>query len=271
MEQKNKVSFSIVTVCYNTISSIEDTIKSVLGQSYKHIEYIIIDGGSTDGTVDLIKKYEYCVSFWTSEPDKGIYDAMNKGIMYASNDYILFLNAGDFFYDEKTLENVAARINSNVDVVFGDVAIVMNGVTYQVPSEPFYEHLPLHHSMGFNHQCTFVKTDVAKRFLFDLKYKLAADYNMIISIYRMGRTFQQLHNLVISCYDMSGVSEKNRRLHIFETLMVDTPNRVMYNRLKSYICYMKLLVGQKVGVFLYRLFPNWMKQRRSKRMTLLHL
>jgi len=263
------VKISIITVCYNAVTTLESTIKSVLNQTYPNIDLIIIDGGSTDGTVDLIEKYKDRIAFWVSEPDKGIYDAMNKGIMHASNDYILFLNAGDFFYDEKTLENVAVRINSNADVVFGDVAIDMNGVTYQVPSEPFYEHLPLHHSMGFNHQCTFVKTDVAKKFLFDLKYKLAADYNMIISIYQEGGTFQQLHNLVISCYDMSGVSEKKRRLHIFETLMVDMPNRVIYNLLYSYCLYFKLFVGKNIGMCLSTLFPELMKKKRSKRMKVL--
>ena len=270
MRSKDNVSFSIVTVCYNSFFSIENTIRSVLGQSYKCIEYIIIDGASTDGTVDLIKKYDNRVAFWVSEPDEGIYDAMNKGIMHSKNDYVLFLNAGDLFYDDKTIENVAARINSNADVVFGDVSIKMDDVCYQVHSQPFYEHMPLHHSMGFNHQCTFVKTDVAKKFLFDLKYKLAADYNMIISIYRADGTFQQLHNLAISRYDMSGVSEKKRRMHIFETLMVDAPDRMICNYLKSYIYYLKLLLGQKIGALLNYFFPEWMKQRRSKRMTLLH-
>ena len=95
---------SVVTVSYNAVLTIEQTILSVINQTYPNVEYIIIDGGSTDGTVDIIKKYADKIAYWVSEPDKGIYDAMNKGIRTAKGEWINFMNAGDLFYSKDTLE-----------------------------------------------------------------------------------------------------------------------------------------------------------------------
>ena len=99
----NIALISIITVSYNAVKTIEDTINSVLNQTYPNIEYIIIDGGSTDGTLDVIKKYQDKITYWVSEPDKGIYDAMNKGALKATGVWLHFMNAGDTFYDEQVL------------------------------------------------------------------------------------------------------------------------------------------------------------------------
>ena len=102
MNKKN----SIVTVSYNAVATIESTILSVINQTYSNVEYIIIDGGSTDGTVDIIKKYQDKISYWISEPDQGIYDAMNKGLKIASGEWINFMNSGDSFVHTEVLENL---------------------------------------------------------------------------------------------------------------------------------------------------------------------
>ena len=102
----SNVKISIVTVCYNAVAVIEKTIQSVLSQTYRNIEYIVIDGASTDGTIDVLKKYQTKISCFISEPDEGIYDAMNKGLKIATGEWICFMNAGDFFYDTEVLNSM---------------------------------------------------------------------------------------------------------------------------------------------------------------------
>ena len=115
---QDQVLISVVTVSYNAVSTIEQTILSVINQTYPHIEYIIIDGGSTDGTVDIIKKYADKIVYWVSESDKGIYDAMNKAIDVASGDYVNFINAGDKFCSLHILEKVMS-FNHISDIIVG--------------------------------------------------------------------------------------------------------------------------------------------------------
>ena len=114
--------FTIITVTYNAAHWLERTILSILSQSYPNIEYIIIDGASTDGTIGLIKQYAPGISFWISEPDQGIYDAMNKGLQHATGDYVWFLNAGDTFPNADTLQRIATKIGKKKelpDVIYG--------------------------------------------------------------------------------------------------------------------------------------------------------
>ena len=104
------MKISVITVCFNAVSTIEKTICSVLNQSWSDLEYIIIDGGSKDGTVDILKKYSSRLSYYISEPDKGIYDAMNKGVKKASGDYVLFLGADDLLFDNEVLSVIVKKL-----------------------------------------------------------------------------------------------------------------------------------------------------------------
>ncbi len=110
---------SVITVVYNGEAFLERTIQSVINQTYPAIEYIIIDGGSKDGTVAIIQKYQHNIAYWVSEPDRGLYDAMNKGLAVATGEYVLFLNAGDTFFDNHTLQNVFIHWQPNVDIFYG--------------------------------------------------------------------------------------------------------------------------------------------------------
>lgn len=122
------MKISIITVCFNAVGVIEKTILSVISQTYNDVEYIIIDGGSTDGTLDIVKKYENYIAYWISEPDSGIYNAMNKGVKYATGLYCNFMNAGDFFINEKVLENIFTS-NRNEDLISG-IAQIPQGFWY---------------------------------------------------------------------------------------------------------------------------------------------
>ena len=221
--------FTIVTVCFNCEQLIERTIQSVLSQNPDLFEYIIIDGKSKDRTLDVINQYRDRIDKVVSEPDKGIYDAMNKGIALATGKYINFMNAGDYFVDSHVLENVSnKRGYQDADLIFGDIVVEKYGNKYIYKARPFYEHLPLHQSMGFTHQALFVRTELAKSHPFNLQYKMAADYDMVIQLYREKASFLYL-DMPISYYDLNGASVRNNRLHTYETLCIDFPKRRISN------------------------------------------
>lgn len=205
---------TIVTVTYNCVGSLLDTMDSILSQTYPDVEYILIDGGSTDGTVDLIKKQERRIAYWVSEPDKGIFDAMNKGIKQATGDWINFMNAGDRLASPQVLEEIFSReIDSSVGCVFGQTQNVApdGKKMHKDKNTPFYLNPSHFRGMGFNHQSAFVRTDLARRFPFDLSFKVAADYQMVNKIFLNGASFREVP-LVVSEVDMMGYSVQNRAL-----------------------------------------------------------
>ena len=121
---KNKPVISIVTVVRNCENTIEDTIINLINQEYPNIEYIVIDGGSTDGTLKKIRKYEKSIDYWISEPDGGIYDAMNKGIDLATGEWVNFMNAGDYFFNNSTINLIVSEIRKqNFDIIYGDFIV----------------------------------------------------------------------------------------------------------------------------------------------------
>ena len=176
---------SIITVVLNNVQHIEKCINSVLNQTYGNIEYIIIDGGSTDGTIDLIKKYEKQISRWVSEPDRGIYDAMNKGIIKSSGDIIGVLNSDDMFADEKVIGQVVdCFLDTYTDTCYGDLAYVdrndINKIIRYWKSNSYYKN---NFKKGWMppHPAFFVRSSVYERFgLFNLYFPLAADYELML-------------------------------------------------------------------------------------------
>lgn len=178
---------SIITVSFNSVKTIEDTIQSVLSQDYPQIEYIVIDGGSSDGTVDIIQKYHDHISTWISENDRGMYDAMNKGIALATGDVIGILNSDDIYMNNHVVTELINRLQSEqAQVVFADLVLVdqhnQNKVLryynsgYFHPSKFKYGWMPAHPTV-------FVKADLYKVVgPFSIDYQIAADYEMLIRI-----------------------------------------------------------------------------------------
>ncbi len=171
---------SVVTICYNAKNDLEKTILSVLSQTYQDIEYIIIDGGSTDGTVDIIHKYSERLFYWISEPDKGIYDAMNKGMDRATGSWINFMNAGDTFCDNEVIKNIFGYNDlSDYSVIYGDCYVSkLNQLQYLKASSMKKVHV----QMPFCHQSSFIRKT---RLRFSIDLKIAADYQMIYEYYRI--------------------------------------------------------------------------------------
>lgn len=218
MNKQYKIS--IVTVCYNAVIDIEKTILSVINQRYANIEYIIIDGNSSDGTIDIIKKFtnngsecgkhNHCVSQFISEPDKGIYDAMNKGIKMASGDYINFMNAGDSFTNDRVIENFVNELDDreSYDVVYGDV-IKFNNKTKREWLDKSYEPSVLTKHGAFCHQGCFIKANLHKQIPYDTKYKLMADFDFFHKAYMQNYKFKKI-NLLVANYDATtGASLRN--------------------------------------------------------------
>lgn len=164
---------SVITVSYNAVATIEQTILSVINQTYPNIEYIIIDGGSKDGTIDIIRKYADQIAYWVSEPDEGIYDAMNKGIKIATGEWINFMNCGDSFLDMKVLNKIfiSSILNEyeGVDILYGNrVSVYSFGKYFHLVDslENFSKSFPIFH------QSTFVRRVLLENNLFDLKYNI---------------------------------------------------------------------------------------------------
>lgn len=197
---------SIVTVCMNARKEIEVTILSVLNQLYANIEYIVIDGGSTDGTKDIIHKYQDRIAYFISELDKGIYDAMNKGVDLATGEWINFMNAGDCFASNTVVEEMMTGVDSGCDVLFGNT-ILERGNRKVVSKGKMHENdFP-----RLSHQSVFVKTELLKKQHFDLKYKISADFAFLYELYKESRNFCY-KDIDVVRFDMMGLSATHRSL-----------------------------------------------------------
>ena len=196
---------SVITVTLNTVSVLEKTIRSVLEQDHVSIEYIIIDGGSMDGSANVIRKYEEKIHFWISEPDKGVYDAMNKGLAKATGDWVGFMNAGDTFYDSHTVSSVFDPDPGDAGVIYGDT---IADYSYRRIYKKAGAAEQLWKGMVMCHQSVFIRTALVKPEGFDPDYKIGSDYDMILRLYLEGRHFKYVHRPV-SVIDTKGISNQH--------------------------------------------------------------
>jgi len=195
MQNKNHLKVSIITVVYNGKKYLEETIQSVINQSYDNVEYIIIDGGSTDGTLDIINKYEDRIDYWVSERDKGIYDAMNKGVNVAIGEILGLINADDW-YENNTIELVLKNFSkdSSIDIVHGNLNYIMDKEKIYKPN--FTYNNMLFKGMSLYHPTCFVKKILYNEELFDSDYKLVADYEFMFSMLKKGKNFYYLDKVL---------------------------------------------------------------------------
>ncbi|MEG1838443.1 MAG: glycosyltransferase family 2 protein [Bacteroidaceae bacterium] len=211
--------FSIITVTYNAEKVIEDTIQSIVTQTYKNIEYIIVDGASTDKTLAIIKKYKDRINTLISEPDKGLYDAMNKGINHATGDYICFLNAGDSLHEDDTLQlMVHSLLGAELpDIIYGETALVdQEGHFLRMRRLTPPEHLSwksFKQGMLVCHQAFFVRHTLVEPY--NLKYRFSSDFDWCI---RMMKKSQILHHTHLTLVDYleEGMTTKNRKASLYE-------------------------------------------------------
>jgi glycosyltransferase involved in cell wall biosynthesis len=212
------LKISVITVSYNAEKYLESTIESVLAQNHPDVEYIIIDGNSSDNTVNIIRRYESKISKWISEPDKGMFDALNKGISMASGEIIGMLHADDFYPDNNVLAEVARTFEqTGKDVVYGDLEYVdqtdTNKIFRKWIGKPYERNL---FKMGWMpaHTTFYFKRNLIQRFgLYDLFFKTASDYEFMLRyMYRNNAAAEYLPKMLVKMRigGMSNVSFKNR-------------------------------------------------------------
>jgi glycosyltransferase involved in cell wall biosynthesis len=193
---------SVITVVYNGHETLQRTIESVLNQTYKNIEYIIIDGESTDGTIDIIKKYDNILSYWLSESDKGIYYAMNKGAALATGEYIAYLNSDDW-YEPEICEIIAGEINKiRHDIYYGMIRVFDRNNKLQFVSG-FTDNYLKNNMIA--HPTCFVSKDIYKNYKYDTKYKSVSDYDFILRLKKQNKTFYFIEKILAN-FSLGGIS-----------------------------------------------------------------
>ncbi|MCF6355445.1 MAG: glycosyltransferase [Candidatus Polarisedimenticolaceae bacterium] len=198
---------SIVTIVYNAEAFLEQTIESVVNQTYSHIEYIIIDGGSNDDSVKIIKRYGDLVDYWVSEPDRGIAHAMNKGIQVSTGDYILFLHADDYFLDEQVVQTAVSKIDDGCDIAAFNIIFQNAGGSIEYPSRDF--NYWLNFKTSLRHQAVLCSGGLFKRLGgFDESYNIAMDYEFWLRAYREGIK-PNIFNYALTCMRDTGISSRS--------------------------------------------------------------
>ncbi len=222
--------FSIITVTYNAAKVLEDTIQSIVTQTYKNIEYIIVDGASTDGTMSIVNRYRNHIHTVVSEPDDGLYDAMNKGLRMATGDYVCFLNAGDCLHEDDTLHLMVRALNEAQtehadmelpDVIYGETDIVdAEGHFIRMRRLRAPEHLTwksFRQGMLVCHQAFFAKRSLAEPY--DLSYRFSADFDWCVRVMKKSHLLFNTHLTLID-YLQEGLTTQNHRASLVERFRI---------------------------------------------------
>nr|MBC7614007.1 glycosyltransferase [Pseudopedobacter sp.] len=244
MEQDFKPSLSVITVVYNNVKHIERTIKSVINQSYPNIEYVVIDGASTDGTFNILKKYHDKIDVLISEPDQGIYEAMNKGLDLAKGDYVLFMNSGDEVFATDTIEKVFNSM-AYADIYYGETEMLNKLLQsegrrrHQTPEQLTLSSFK--YGMSVSHQAIYIRKSLTKSF--DSKYQLSADIDWILDAISKAKTTVNTQQYVAK-YLIGGMSKQKHRESLMER----------YEIFKKYYGFLPnlfnhLVIASKLGIY----------------------
>lgn len=242
---------SVITVVYNNAQDIERTILSVLWQTYAGIEYIVIDGLSTDGTLDIIHRYQNSISKLISEKDQGIYDAMNKGLSLATGDYVIFMNSGDEFYNPTTVEKVFASAN-NADIYYGETEMVnqqrqsLGQRRHKAPDK--FTWRSFNYGMSVSHQAIYIKRSLTEPY--DSSYQLSADIDWIIRAAKRAKKIVKVDGYVAK-YLVGGMSKAKHKQSLLER----------FDIMKRHYGLLPTIFNHAVIVF--NLGWYWLKHKRT--------
>lgn len=215
-----KPRLSVITVVYNNVQDIERTLLSVIGQTYDNVEYIVIDGQSTDGTLDILYQYQLHFSQFISEKDAGIYDAMNKGLAKATGDYVIFMNSGDEFYAHNTVERVFAT-EPDADIYYGETEMIdaagnsLGQRRHQAPEK--FTWRGFKYGMSISHQAIYIRRSLTRPY--NRQYALSADIDWILQAAKQARKIVNVHAYVAK-YLVGGMSKKKHRQSLLERFAI---------------------------------------------------
>lgn len=223
------MKLSVITINKNNASGLQKTIESVINQTFKDFEYIVIDGASDDDSVEIIKEYSDRISFWVSEPDAGIYSAMNKGILKAQGEYVQFLNSGDFLVDDKVYEHFFCE-DIHADIAYGNrINLYPDGHTLlnkgkqksNLTFEDVYKGC-IPHTAAFTRRCLFEKYG-----LFDESFKIMSDTGFFLKAIGLGKSSSQYVDVTVSFFDMEGISNNPKMKELFNKEYVEMKKKIL--------------------------------------------
>lgn len=213
------VKISVITVVYNDVDNIERTIANVLKQTYPNLEYIVVDGNSTDGTVNIIKKYSNQLAYWCSEKDKGIYDAMNKGVQHCTGEWIIFRNCGDYFRTPTAIEDVFSKYDDKgEDFIICDTRFFRKN--YYIDRQPSILKKQYFDCMPVLHPSTFIRRSTQIKYPFDINYRYSADYCFFIEAFSNGATYKYFHYVLALFNNEDGATSNNYPISIKENIYI---------------------------------------------------
>jgi glycosyltransferase involved in cell wall biosynthesis len=258
---------SIITVVFNGAKTLERTILSVVNQNYSNLEYIVIDGGSTDGTIEIIKRYNKYISQWVSEKDEGISDAFNKGIKLATGDWVGLINSDDWY--ENQVFSLLAHVKPDIDIVYGNLQYWRN---FHKDYNFKANHLNLLKEMTLNHPASFVKRHVYLNYgMFDIKYKYAMDYDLMLRFFLAKLSFEH-QDKTFAHFSLDGVSDKYWLNAYIEVRNIKLKNGLSSALAHSYYFFQVFRTGisrtlQRIGfsrlVSWYRINLSLMKKSKN--------
>lgn len=251
---QTNIRFSVVTIVCNGENYIVKTIESIVNQSYTNVEYIVIDGGSIDRTLEIIEQYSNNISQLISEKDEGIYDAMNKGLALCTGDYVIFMNGGDCFVNDNVLSEISQQINcqkSKPDFIYGDT--IVNNTKLNEYLKKARSHKFKWYGMFTNHQSMIYNVDIIKEFKFkyDASYKIAADYKFTLQFLQKSKYILYIP-IYICNFSLNGISNSQKQLGLIEA---ENARREVLNYSKfrnisiRQILYLSRFLNEKFTIF----------------------
>ena len=227
---EQKPNLSVITVVCNESEGLNSTLNSTSGQDYMDKEIIVIDGGSGSGTIDIIRNFSDRISYWVSEPDQGIYHAMNKGIAKASGEWVIFMNAGDTFHHERVLSEIFSSCQANAEIIYGDA--VFDYDRFKVLSKAGSLD-DLWKGMICCHQSMFFRTSLIRSSGFSLAYAIGSDYEMVCRLHSAGKIFRKV-SLPVCNWQVGGLSGRSQFRSLKERYVISKKH---YKKALTGFCY----------------------------------